>query len=210
MKKNHINKQALLGFVLALALAFICAVPGHASTLSDDEQPILALSGDTTLSLARVDVVALPVEVTPASIETGIACGMTEMCGQDPCLCGAVDAWGACACNGTQETFPTFSLACDTQGVVALISVFDQAYVVSLGSGSTHATLTATLPHYTAAQMDMQIEVAPFGILDALKILVALVVCAGVLIGIVALIKVLVQGVRRLVNRVKPNRKEVQ
>lgn len=133
------------------------------------------------IALARIDVQALPVSVSPSSIMTGIPCGMDEMCGLDPCLCGAVDQWGSCACNGLEETYPTVSLTCDGEGIFGVFEAFGATYVYSLGTGSAVATVHADLPHYASAEASLAVEVAPFGIFDVLKIAGALAVVAGVL-----------------------------
>ena len=138
----------------------------------------LVLSGSGSMSLAAVDVAPLPIECTPASIETGIPCGMTEMCGQDPCLCGAVDDWGACACNGTRTTRPSWALSLggDAGDTVHLVDFAGRTWVVSLGLGGTSAdgVLSASLVHYEGASMRVHVDVAPFGVLDLLKVVAAL------------------------------------
>ena len=192
----------LLLFAGLVACFLSLAIASTASAATSDEQASLEIEMPASITMARIDVVALPAETTPASIETGIPCGMLEMCGQDPCLCGAVDQWGSCACNGTQETRPTFLLTCDQEGVVGMVEVFGTRYLVSLGTGSTDAVVRAELPHYEAAEATTHIEVAPFGFLDVLKLLAAVLVVVAVCAAVFFAVRAMVRGIGRLVRRV--------
>lgn len=177
----------------------------------------LVLSGGGSMSLAAVDVVLLPVDCTPESIETGVPCGMTEMCGQDPCLCGAVDDWGACACNGTRTTRPSWALSLGGYAgeTVHLVDFAGRTWVVSLGLGGTSAdgVLSASLVHYDGASMRMHVDVAPFGVLDFLKALVALLAVFSVFFALGAGARMLVSWLggkaasrRSRARRSKPRR----
>lgn len=188
----------VVGFVLAVLL--VVGAPVGALAADRPESP-LEVAGPDSVQLARIDVIPLPVQTTPLSIETGIPCGMDEMCGLDPCLCGAVDQWGACACNGTRETHPTLSFLPDREGVVGAVEFLDTTYLIALGAGSTDATVRAELPHHEVAETSMRVDVAPFGFVDLLKVVGALLVvagvCAAVFFGVRALIRVLVRLIRR-------------
>ena len=196
----------------ALALACLCMLGvggGQAFGASSAREPDpLAIECDAEMSLARVDIRALPASTDPASIETGVPCGMTEMCGLDPCLCGATDSWGACACNGRTDTFPTYSIEADTPGVVQLVEVFGTAYMVAVGSGSTDVVVTAELAHHKSAQAVMHVEVASFGVLDAVKLICALAAIVLVCALVVLCVRAVVRRVRNAVARVRRRRAE--
>lgn len=202
--------SALQNFALflfaGLAACFLLSfaiVPTASAVTSGEQQPSLEIDMPASISMARIDIVALPAQTTPASIETGIPCGMLEMCGQDPCLCGAVDPWGACACNGTQETRPTFLLACDQEGVVGMVEAFGTTYLVSLGTGSTDAVVRAELPHHGAAEATTRVEVAPFGFMDVLKLLAAALAVAAACATVFFMVRAAVRGVGHLARRVR-------
>ena len=175
--------------LFALFVVVACLCP--ASAWAED----LVLSGGESLTLAAVDIVPLPVNCSPESIRTGIPCGMTEMCGQDPCLCGSVDEWGMCACNGTEEVRPTWELSLDgdASGMVHLLTLGDRTYVASFGLGGASAdgVLGASLVHFDDAEQDVHVEVRPFGVLDLLKVVVPIVLVAAVLTALGAGIRVL-------------------
>lgn len=186
---------------LVLAVLLVVGVPVGALAADRPESP-LEVEGPDSIQLARIDIIPLPVQTTPLSIETGIPCGMEEMCGLDPCLCGAVDQWGACACNGTQETHPTLSFLPDQEGVVGVVEFLDTTYLIALGTGSTDATVRAELPHHEVAEKNMRVDVSPFGFVDLLKVVGALLVvagvCAAVFFGVRALVRVIVRPIRRV------------
>lgn len=194
---------ARLMAIAALVLALVACTAPAAHGLVKKEDPALLMTGQTDIALSRVDVVELPVQTTPGSIVTGIPCGMLEMCGQDPCLCGAVDEWGACACNGRETTYPTFALTCDTEGVVGLVQAFGRTYLVALGTGATDAVVTAELAHHEPATLDVHVEVAPFAPLDALKLAGALVALVVAVALVALLVRLAVLGARRVWRRVR-------
>lgn len=200
-------RRAAAGFFAAALLLAGALYPGAPDqALAEKEQPGIRLEVDERIELARVDAVALPARTDPASIETGIPCGMLEMCGQDPCLCGSVDQWGACACNGTHDTRPVYTMSCDDEGIVAVVDLFGTSYLVALGTGETDAVLRAELPHHDAGEAQVHVEVAPFGPLDAAKLLGALALALGVLAGLAAGVRAAVRGIGRLVRRIEDRR----
>lgn len=192
--------------VLAVALAGALAAPAWGITsrgpITDLEMSVSAAD----VSLSRVDITALPVQCDPQSIQVGVPCGMTEMCGQDPCLCGRVDEYGACACNGTREVSPTYTVEFDTPGVARAVELFGTTYLVPLGAGETQATVTAHLAHHADATVTSTVRVQGFGALDAAK-LVGLLACAAALIAaVVFAVRGLVRAVRGLVARFSARR----
>ena len=191
---------------LAVVLAGALAAPAWGMTsrgpITDLEMSVSAAD----VSLSRVDIVALPVQCDPQSIQVGVPCGMTEMCGQDPCLCGRVDEYGACACNGTREVSPTYTVEFDTPGVACAVELFGATYLVPLGSGETQATVTAHLAHHADAAATAMVRVQGFGVLDAAK-LVGLLACAAALVAAVAfVVRGLVRVVRGFVVKVSARR----
>jgi hypothetical protein len=93
----------------------------------------------------------LDLAVSPTTIETGLNCGMTEMCGIDPCLCGYPDSYGACACNGLEKTRVTLAIQSDSPATVGVLRLGDACWLVPLASGDATIRVAASLPHYEGA-----------------------------------------------------------
>lgn len=189
---------------VALALSLACPLPACAADADVDELLQLELSAAETVELSRTGVLALPVSCTPDSIEVGIDCGMVEMCGIDPCLCGAVDAYGACACNGTQQVDVSYEVTFAEGGVAKLVEWRGVQYLVPLGAGEVQATITASLQHYEDASATFTVSVAGWTALDVAKVaglllaaLLALAACVGVVWGIVRGLRTALRAVRR-------------
>ncbi len=142
---------------------------------------------------ARFAPQELGVAVSPASIEVGISCGMPDMCGIDPCLCGTPDAYGACACNGLKTITPSVTYASSRPEVATVEKAFGKVWLVPHGKGKTTVTMTAKLKHYQTASVEVPVEVAGPKAADGL--LAGAVLAA--LVGVVAL----GWGIRKLVSR---------
>ena len=114
---------------------------------------------DGGASFASSRIVASPIEVAtdPAAVEQGIDCGMPDMCGLDPCLCGAADAWGACACNGTEEVPASISYASSDPSVASVEEAFGVTWIVPHGAGDAVITVSADLPHYKSASCEVEV-----------------------------------------------------
>ncbi len=184
----------------ACALAFLLALSGAGAAFAvgkaADPAP-LSVSGAAEVRLARVDIAPVPLETAPSSITTGIPCGMTDMCGQDPCLCGAVDEYGACACNGREETLPAFALAEGSEGPVRIVTLFGKAYLVPVASGEADVRVVASFPHYEAAETTLHVIVEPFAPLDVAKIAGILAVFAALVLGVFLAVRTFCRSVRR-------------
>lgn len=139
----------------------------------------------------------LTIATTPTSISTGIECHMDEVCGFDPCTCGKPDAWGHCACGGFRETTPTVTLSTSDADIASLVEAFGRTWIVPVSPGTATVTITADLVHYRSASYSFAVEVMPFGPLDVLLVLTALVLLVGLLLGLFFLSKVLVHAARR-------------
>ena len=198
--------RALPALLLAGALALpACPSPALAADVNTDEDTLeLELSVPETIELARTGVLELPASCTPESIEVGIDCGMVEMCGIDPCLCGAVDAYGACACNGTRQVDVSYEVTFADGGVATLVEWRGVQYLVPLGSGDVQATVTASLQHYEDATATVTVHVTGWTALDVAKVaglllaaLLALAACVGVVLGIVRAVRAALRAVRR-------------
>lgn len=198
-------KALFLALVLLFAGALATSAPVSAFA-NAEEQPGVSVTGSDLIELGRIDIVALPVQTDPESIVVGVPCGMLEMCGQDPCLCGAVDEWGACACNGRENARPTFTLECERGGVAGVFELFGTSYLVALGAGSTDAVIHADLPHHESGELRTRIDVAPFGFIDALKIVVALIAAAAVCAVLFLLVRTIVRVSKRTVARIRARR----
>jgi ABC-2 type transport system permease protein len=103
--------------------------------------------------------VALPLAYLPESIEGGIDCGMADMCGLDPCLCGNPDAWGACACNGLRKTAVQIGVVVTDPTVATVLRIGDAWWLLPLGQGSTALEVQASLPHHLPASATIELRV---------------------------------------------------
>lgn len=159
-----------------------------------------AATDDATLPTEEVGAIfpnLLSVNTTPQSISTGIQCHMDEVCGYDPCTCGKPDAWGYCACGGFEETVPSVSVSTSDANVATVVQALGQTWIVPVSPGTATVTITADLVHYRSASYAFDVEVAPFGPLDALLIVAALLLVAGVFAGLFFLARFLVRLARR-------------
>lgn len=195
-RATHVPHAFSCAFALAFLLALSGAGAASAAGKADDPLPLSA-SGAAEVRLARVDIAPVPLETAPSSITTGIPCGMTDMCGQDPCLCGAVDEYGACACNGRKETLPAFALAEGSEGPVRLVALFDKAYLVPVASGEADVRVVASFPHYEPAETTLHVIVEPLAPLDIAKIAGMLVVFAALVLGVFLAARTFCRSVRR-------------
>lgn len=188
-----------------VAAALACALPCSQAFAATSHGPItdldMSVSVPESIELARIDALVLPAQCDPESIQVGIPCGMTEMCGQDPCLCGRVDEYGACACNGTREATPAYSVEFVDAGVACAIELFGTTYLVPLGAGETQATVVAHLPHHADATATVQVRVAGFGALDAAKLAGLLAAAAAVVAVVAFVVRALVRGACGLARR---------
>lgn len=139
---------------------------------------------------------------TPQAIQVGKECSMVDVCGFDPCTCGKPDAWGHCACGGFQEETPVVTISVDDPGIARVQEAFGATWLMPVSPGTTTVSIEASLTHYRTATYEFQVEVAPFGPVDVLFIVAGLVVaaalCAGVVLGVRALVRL---GRRAMRNR---------
>ena len=120
----------------------------------------------------------LDVACDPESIEVGISCGMSWMCGEHPCLCGVADHWGDCACNGFETQVPAIAVQ-SSNPHVAVLSMGDSWYVLGLAPEEADITVTASLQHYDDASQTMHVSCGGPSPLGILAIALALAVVAG-------------------------------
>ena len=146
---------------------------------------------DGTIDLAMLVPMDLRVECDPASVSVGVDCGMPEMCGIDPCLCGSADSWGACSCNGYQECYP--GIECTSSNTDAVVVEGDGTGVRlrSVGPGTSTVSVKASMPHHEEAVAQFVVnagvmrgaDFAAVGIGVAAVALVACIVVAAVLLA---------------------------
>lgn len=199
--KAALRSCVLAAAALACAAALLASSAPAAWAVSDEPDPVLDLTCPSQLDIDRVGVLKLPATTDPASIEVGIPCGMLEMCGQDPCLCGRVDSYGACACNGMTVATPTFEVAFAQEGVAAAFEFNGDTYLLPLSSGQVDVVITASLPHHQSSSVHATVYVHPFGVMDFLKIAAALVALAAVVAVVVLLVRLAVRGARKAAAR---------
>jgi hypothetical protein len=85
------------------------------------------------------------------------------MCGLDPCLCGVPDEYGACACNGTETVLPTVSVVGDSSGVVKVVQLGSDWWLIPWGVGEARFAVDASLPRHESAGADFEAKVdTPF------------------------------------------------
>ncbi len=152
-------------------------VAGEELVLSNDDDNAVVL----TYSSPALVPTSIEVVTSPASVEVGIDCGMPDMCGLDPCLCGAADSWGACACNGTQEIESEVSYTTSDASVVTVQEAFGHMWLIPHGQGEATITVTTQLEHYGETSCELQVSVGgmtslDIGVVSAAALVVVLVV----------------------------------
>ena len=178
--------KALFSLLVVCVLMVIPPSMKTAEALAEDSP--LELETLEHATMGSIDMIDLPITTSPETANFGVSCGMLEMCGQDPCLCGPVDHWGVCACNGTTAVKPTITAFCEGNAQVYLWEISGKYYLATLGSGgSATVTIRAELDHHVTAEQQIAVTVAPFGILDALKALFGIAVVLGVIAVIVVI-----------------------
>lgn len=187
-----------IAVLLVAALCLCAAFAPHMAWAYTRVVGTLDVECASEMQLGRIDLAAIPIKVTPASIEVGISCGMTNMCGQDPCLCGAVDDYGVCACNGMRTIRPEVVVTSSDEDVAMPVNIFGDWYLLSMESGTATITVCASLAHYNDMSCDISIEVAPFGALDVVKFVVPLM----------AVVLVVLLAIRSIARR-RASRKDV-
>ena len=207
------RKHALGRAAVALALACSCALGGvspafgAASTAERVEEPVRVEAVTTgllgidataavgeggageTLALPRFTPVAVSAACSPGVIDVGVDCGMPDMCGIDPCLCGSADAWGGCSCNGIEQVAPTVTYESSDQGVVRVEQAFGRAWLVPAGPGEATVTVTASLKYHETTTASVPVTVTGPAAADA--------AVGGIALAAVAVVIAAAFGVRR-------------
>jgi hypothetical protein len=189
--------SAIVGLSVALTLVTaLVALPAPplvagspAPTATTATQEALKLDGGGDVSLAWAPFRDVSVSVSPRSIQAGISCGLADMCGLNPCLCGsAVDKWGACACNGLKTVEPTVSAASSDDRVVRVLKIGRVVLLVPVGTGRAVVTVRGHLVNYTDASYQFNVRVTPPALfVNGIMVLVAIAIVAGVYIGSLSL-----------------------
>ena len=146
-----------------------------------------------SLSVSRFCPMAVSASTNPASIEVGIDCGMVDMCGIEPCLCGSADAWGGCSCNGLQTLEPTISYASSDESVVRVEQAWGRTWLVPVGPGTATLSCTASLKYFEDTTLQVAVEVGALTAADG--------ALAGTALAALAVIVLAVWGIVRLVAR---------
>ncbi len=155
------------------------------------------------LELDGLELASVDVETNPDEVQMGITCGMSDMCGEDPCLCGATDEYGACACNGFENVSPTITVSSSDAPVVRVVKVGDSYKIIALRSGEADITVNANLKHYGSATQTIHVNVGAPAVDCICAWLIALIVCLAIIVGIIAGI---CAGVRKIVAFVRKSR----
>lgn len=134
------------------------------------------------LSVPRLCPVALYARCNPESIDAGVDCGMSWMCGIEPCLCGSADAWGGCSCNGMQTLYPSVRYESDDESVLRVVEgLHGEVWLIPVGRGAATLVCTASLKNYEDTAVSYTVEVGEIGAVDAA--FVGLAVLAAALVG---------------------------
>ncbi|MDR0500392.1 MAG: hypothetical protein LBG97_03990 [Coriobacteriales bacterium] len=161
--RAHVRVCLSCVFVLLIWAISLLTTTAATSAFATDKSetdilPVITLSAPTRLDVGLLPV-GLPLECSPSTIQTGIDCGMEDMCGLDPCLCGNPDEWGACACNGVRQTDVELDINVVNSEVASILRLGDSWWVLPSSSGETMITVTATLPHYATSTTSVQLHV---------------------------------------------------
>lgn len=156
--------------------------------------------GTQALAVTRISPMLLSVSCEPASIDAGVDCGMVDMCGIYPCLCGSADAWGGCSCNGLAAEEPQLTFTSSDESVVRVVNAFGRTWLVPVHAGTATLSVTATLEYYDDATAEFTLDVGGLCAADglfALAAVLALALCALIVFALVRL----VGAVRRHLHR---------
>lgn len=197
--------RLLLAYLFLTALLLVCT-PQSAFALQEEEDPTINVVLSSQIDLDRVGILELPISTDPVSIEVGVPCGMIDMCGQDPCLCGPVDSYGACACNGLEEVTPTYEVEFSEEGIACAVEIFGTTYLLPLSTGEVDVVVSVSLPHYQSSSVYATVYVHPFGLADFLRCALGLLVLAAILVLVVLAVKGLVRGARVFARGVRRRR----
>ena len=199
---------AALACALLLAGLLLAGLPQAALAAmgAEDDDPVLNLTVPSHIDLDRIGFLEVPAQTDPETIEVGIPCGMLEMCGQDPCLCGAVDDYGACACNGKEWITPTYTVDFAEEGIATTVDFGGTTYLVPLSTGQVDVVIHASLPHCRESSVHATVFVHGFTVTDFLKVLGALAVVAAVVAGVFFGVRAIVRTVRKLTARRRAKR----
>lgn len=213
-----VRAASLLLAAVLCACALLCprAAFGEVSALKLDPQPLAVEQvqasafatttrgqvedGTARLSIARLCPMAVTATCDPASIEAGISCGMDWMCGLRPCLCGAADEWGGCACNGTETVCPDVTFTSSDEGIVRVVQFAGKTWLVPVGEGTATVTCSAALRYHEDAQAAVEVTVGGMTGADA-----ALIGCC---VGAAAIVAALVAAICMLVRRMRRKKRE--
>ena len=180
----------------AWAEGFVPDVPD--SPLSIETIEVSAFGGSDSaapgesLEIAQLVPMRLQVHCNPASASFGIDCGMPEMCGIDPCLCGSADTWGACSCNGYEECYPDIECVVDDPSIVAVDTRDDGIFLRAAGNGTSTVKVRASMAHHDDAVAEFVVHAggmraADFALVGIVVLVIAIV--AAAVVGIVAFVR---------------------
>lgn len=175
--------------------------------MSDETMTLKAsIAGESgTTSLSGGELASVQFVTDPQEIEVGITCGMSDMCGQDPCLCGATDSYGACACNGKETISSSVTVLSSDSSVAYVVEAGNSYKLVGLGKGEADITIHATLKHHKDVTQVVHVNVGSVSPLYLGAWIVALIACVAALVGIVRLLH---KGVQKLRHAFKQKSKK--
>lgn len=185
---------ALSSWLVLVALLFqpCIATASPAGTSSDDAKtPLIVVSEVKGWLVGWSPIRTVSVATTPSSIRTGINCGMGDMCGLDPCLCGsAVDDWGVCACNGLKTTRPSVSVESKTPSVARAVNLRGHFILWPLRTGEAKLVVHGSLVHYQSADSVISIKMTVGTLVGFYALVVlAFVLAAGFVLLVVRLFR---------------------
>ena len=164
-----------------VAIALVLCAPAQAFAANKIVGDLsIAVPGEVRLEM--LDVVELPVECSPSSITVGVKCGMTDMCGLDPCLCGKADEYGACACNGRKDISPSVSGQVVGGSGVLVANAFGRVYLVGLLPGEAQVDVLGQIEHYNDDSATTKVAVGSLGVAGVVKIVVAVALVAALVL----------------------------
>ena len=133
-------------------------------------------SSDDAVVLPRICPTIVESSCTPQTVEAGISCGMADMCGLEPCLCGKSDAWGSCACNGMETLSPQVTYASSDPNVVEVCTFMGKTFLVPHSDGEATITCTGSVRHYLDGEAVVKVKVDGFNGIDIVHLVLVLIV----------------------------------
>ncbi len=155
------GKTLCIILIAAAGLLLSCASPASSPGASSHTLSFEVKLEEGEIQVPEGGTKKYDIIFSPESIETGIDCGMPDMCGIDPCTCGSADDWGRCSCNGLEERLPQVSALSGNIDVAAVSVSNGKITVKGIREGTAKIRIDASLIHHGSTSRTITVSVVP-------------------------------------------------